>query len=302
MRTGEPRSQRPEDYITHLCPISFDDEPSPLFEKFIQDIFCGRDDLIRWVQRYLGYCLTGDTREDVLATWYGSGGNGKTTLLELIFDVLGPDYSGPGASDLLFAKSGDAHPTDKADLYGKRFVACSETGAGKWLDKELVKRLTGGDKIKARRLYENFWSFTPTHKLSIISNHKPNVRNLDDAMRRRLRLVPFDAKFTNPDRSLRSRLKEESPAVLAWLVAGCLDRQRNGLDSEACEAVHAATQSFFEEQDVIGQFISEGCILNPMMKVRGGAFSARWKTGATKPDMPRPALARRASICEVVSR
>jgi putative DNA primase/helicase len=213
LRTGELRPHRREDYLTALCPTPFKpDAKAPTWEKFLDAVFHGDGGLVAFHQRFRGYCLTGITIEQVLAIFCGEGANGKSTELETLFDVVGPDYAAPGSRELLMVTKQGSHPTEVADLFGKRLVTCTETRA-RFLNEELVKQLTGSDSIKCRRMYENFWSFKPTHKLVIVTSHKPKVRHLDHAMRRRLRIVPFDICFLNPDRSMPAKLKAEAEGI-----------------------------------------------------------------------------------------
>src|SRR5262249_33973270 len=147
----------------------------------------GNEPLIRFVQRALGYCLTGSVQEQILLIFWGSGSNGKSLLLNVILDLLGDDYAIKAPPDFLMVKTG-AHPTERADLFGKRRVVAVETEAGARLAEALVKDLTGGDLIRARRMREDFWQCAPTHKLILCTNHKPKIRGTDPAIWRRPRL------------------------------------------------------------------------------------------------------------------
>src|SRR5262249_44200713 len=148
--------------------------------------------LIAFMQMLCGICLTGDVSPQILPVFYGSGANGKSTLLTALFEILGPDYAIAAPPGLLTVKKGERHPTELATLFGKRLVVDSETAEGAQFNETLVKQLTGGDKISARRMREDFWTFTPTHKILLCTNHKPEIRETQNAIWRRVKLVPFN--------------------------------------------------------------------------------------------------------------
>lgn len=179
LRNGEIQPHRRDDFITKICPTVFDPSAEcPSWEKFIRDIFVS-DDLIGYVHRLSGYWSTGVIREQILPVLHGTGSNGKTTFLNAILKTLGSDFTMKAPADFLMAKRNEGHPTDKADLFGMRFVACSETDDGKRLAESTVKELTGDEELRVRRMRENFWQFSPTHKISLITNHKPIIRGTD---------------------------------------------------------------------------------------------------------------------------
>src|SRR5262249_41240372 len=152
-----------------------------------------------WCQRLLGYALTGDVSEQLVSIFYGKGANGKSTLVNAVLDVMGGDYAMKAPGRLLMASRGERHPTEVADLFGKRLVVASEPEQGCRLNEALVKDLTGGEPLRARRMREDFWEFRPTHKIVLLTNHRPRVRGTDEGIWRRLRLVPFEARFWDPD-------------------------------------------------------------------------------------------------------
>jgi putative DNA primase/helicase len=279
LRTGNCRPCRREDNLTKLCPTKFNpDASSYAWDRFLEGIFAGDDLIIRFLQRLCGYFLTGIVSEQLLVFFHGSGSNGKSTLLGAIQGTIGPDYSTAGPAGLLMEKKSDSHPTELAGLFGRRLVVAQETSAGARLAEATVKQLTGGDLISARRMREDFWSFTPTHKLVISSNHKPKIRGTDHAIWRRLALVPFEQKFWNPakgesgpdelrqDKDLPAKLTTEAEGILAWMVEGCLEWQRRGLDVPA--SVRAATEEYQTEEDVIGRFVSDCCLTGRVYKVK----------------------------------
>jgi putative DNA primase/helicase len=203
--------------------------------------------------------LTGDVSEQIVPVFYGTGANGKSLILGALQGVLGEDYAMKAAPDLLMAKRGDSHPTERADLFGKRLVCCIETEEGQRFNESLLKEMSGGDSIRARRMREDFWQFAPTHKLVVAVNHKPIVRGTDHGIWRRLRLVPFSVTIPDAeqDKQLPAKLVDEYPGILAWAVQGCLNWHRTGL--RCPDAVKAATEEYRSEQDVLGEFIKECC-------------------------------------------
>jgi putative DNA primase/helicase len=290
LRSGRLREHRREDGLTKLCPTAFrPGAPCPTWESFLARIFNGNGELVSYLRRVLGYCLTADTREHCLWILWGAGSNGKSTLLETVLSVLGPDYSLTAAPDLLLSK-GDAHPTERADLFGRRFVVSVETDDGRRLAEGFVKTLTGGDRQRARRMREDFWEFLPSHKVFLCTNHKPQVRGTDHAMWRRLRLVPFTVTFWNPDdaehrgrlpdglvqdKALRDKLRAEAPGILDWCVRGCLEWQAEGLGMP--DAVRAATAAYRNEQDLVAGFLAECCIEGSDFRCRRSDLYGRFE-------------------------
>ena len=276
LRTGATRPHDRALYLTSLCPTAYAAGAAcPLWKRFLEEVFARGDgrpdhDLIDYVQKLLGYCLTGDVSTHMLPVFWGPGGNGKGTLLGTVLHVLGPDYATAAPADFLIVRHGERHPTDVADLFGRRLVSCQETGEGASLNEPLVKGLTGGDVLKARRMREDFWSFHPTHKLILSTNYKPVIRGTDRGIWRRLRLVPFTRTFEGEaeDRALPGRLLAEAEGVLAWLVRGCLAWQKEG--EQPPKAVLAATEEYREEQDKVGQFLAERCELAQDCAYSGG--------------------------------
>jgi P4 family phage/plasmid primase-like protien len=260
LRTGKLRGHRRKDFITKLAPVTFDpDADCPRWRAFLDTIFAGNEELIGYVQRLAGYCLTGVTEEHILPFLNGTGANGKTTLVEALLKLLGPDYAMKAAPDLLMARRGESHPTDRADLWGKRFVACVETEEGRRMAEALTKELTGGDKIRARRMREDFWEFTPTHHVWLAGNHKPAITGTDHGIWRRIKLIPFDVVIPDADQDKRlpAKLARELPGILNWAIAGCLAWRRDGMQEPAI--VRAATEGYAEEQDEVQQFLDDFC-------------------------------------------
>lgn len=283
LRTGKLRPHRREDLITKVAGTSYDSAAAcPIFDAFLRQIFAGDDELIAFVQRFMGYALAADVREQVLLFCHGGGANGKSTFIDLMIDMMGGfgGYAMPAAPGLLVAKKGDQHPTELADLRGARLVTCVEIGDGKRFDEERVKSLTGGDAIKARHMREDFFTFKPTHRLIVAANHKPQVRGTDHAIWRRILLVPFTVTFTDAqkDRDLPTKLRAELPGILAWAVRGCLEWQRAGLRPP--KSVTEATDRYRAEQDAIGRFIADRCTVSPHAKSTAGSLYADFKDWA----------------------
>lgn len=180
LQTGKLRPHDRADLITKLAPVAFDPSADcPLWLDFLNVVTAGATDLQGFLRRLVGYCLTGSTADHVLPFLYGHGANGKSVFLNTVLDLLGDDYAMKAPHDLLMAKKGQSHPTERADLFGKRFVAAIEAEDGRRLAEALVKELSGGDKVRARRMKENFWEFKPTHKIWLAANHKPTIRGTD---------------------------------------------------------------------------------------------------------------------------
>jgi P4 family phage/plasmid primase-like protien len=260
LRTGELMPHDKTANITKLAPVTFDPEARcPQFMAFLKRVL--PDPTIgRFMRRMTGYGLTGITREQCVCFMHGGGANGKSTFLDVMQDVLG-DYAQQAAPDLLTSRGGDRHPTELADLFGARWVSSIEVDEGKRLAENLVKQMTGGDKLKARFMRTDFFQWTPTHKLFIAANHKPEIRGTDYAIWRRIHLVPFEVTIPVEERDgdLPEKLRGELSGILNWAIAGCLEWQRDGLGVP--DAVRAATEEYRQEQDLIGQFIEDRCIV-----------------------------------------
>jgi putative DNA primase/helicase len=268
LRTGVLRKQRREDYLTKLCPIEYRADAScHLWEKFLRRILADNAGLIAYLRRVIGYSLTGDVREQALWFLHGTGANGKSTFLVTILAMMG-DYGMQAVSDLLLAKNHESHPTERADLFGRRLVATIEVDEGKRMAEALMKQLTGGDKVRARRMRQDFFEFPPTWKIFLAANHKPTIRGTDHAAWRRIKLVPFTVTIppAEQDKKLAEKLRAELSGILAWAVRGCLDWQRAGLQEP--NEVTAATNNYRAEQDTLAGFLAACCFVHPEAKVR----------------------------------
>jgi putative DNA primase/helicase len=272
LRTGRLRRHRREDLITKLCPVEYySDAKCPLWDRFLERVMAGKQSLIDYLRRVIGYCLTGSVAEQALWFFHGAGANGKSTFLGTVLAMLG-DYAMQAVSELLMVKNHEAHPTERADLFGKRFVATIETEEGKRMAESLMKQLTGGDKIRARKMRQDFFEFDPTHKILLAANHRPVIRGRDGAVWRRIKLVPFTVTIPDveKDKDLAGKLRRELPGILAWAVRGCLEWQLDGLIEPP--EVFEATKNYRADQDFIHNFLTECCIQSPHAQVRVSAL------------------------------
>jgi putative DNA primase/helicase len=234
----------------------------PIFHTFINRITGGDVELASYLKRLFGYGLTGVTREHVLAFLHGRGANGKSVLLGTIAGIMS-DYHTTAPIETFTASHGDRHPTDLAGLMGARLVSASETEEGRRWAESKIKTLTGGDPVKARFMRQDFFEFIPQFKLAIAGNHKPGLRNVDEAIRRRFHLVPFEVTIPPEERDpeLAEKLKAEWPGILGWMIKGCLEWQRDGLSPP--EAVKAATNEYLNSEDAVAGWIADCCERKP---------------------------------------
>ena len=257
LQTGELRPHDRNDLITKLAPVDYSPSAtSPLWDAFLNRIFDENDGLISFAQRSIGYALTGVIREHVLHILWGVGANGKSTFTSTILAMLG-DYGCTLPAGLLIRRRQEQHPTERMELWGRRFAVSMELGDGARLNEESVKELTGGDRVKGRYLFRDFVEFAPSAKLCIGTNHKPEVRGTDLGIWRRVRLWPFTVVIPEGERDplLGDKLKAELPGILAWAVRGCLAWQRDGLAEPT--AVRAATDQYRAGEDIVARFLNE---------------------------------------------
>jgi putative DNA primase/helicase len=257
LRTGQLRKARPDDYISKITAVAPDPACNiPQWLAFLDFAMGGDAGAIRFLQQWAGYCLTGDTREQVLLFVYGEGGSGKGTAINTIAAIL-KDYAVAMATSTLTAKKYEAHPEEIARLHGPRMAVASETEKGsKWAENR-IKGLTGQDTLTARYMRENSFDFRPQFKLTIFGNNAPSLSDVDSAIRRRFLILPFSRKPARKDVTLADKLKAEWPGILSWMIQGCLDWQANGLVRP--DVVNAATESYFAEQDTFGKWIADCC-------------------------------------------
>jgi putative DNA primase/helicase len=277
LRDGSIHAHLPEDYISKLIPIKYDpDAECPVFLRFVYEIMGDNCDaepnekavaLVDFLQLLLGAAATG-IPEKILIVLYGTGNNGKTTLIEIIRDVLGNgEYAGEVNIESLMAKAKDAGSnnainSDLADLRGCRFVSSSEVEQGQRLSLSRVKYLTGMGQVKARRLHENWMTFRPTHKIFLDANHKPVISDPTDAIWNRVKCVPFGVEIPpeKRDKDLPHKLRAEMSGILNWIVKGAIRYLRDGLGSLPID-VDEATEAYRQQSDPIGDFFEERCVV-----------------------------------------
>ncbi len=280
LATGHLRAHDRAECMTKLATATPRGE-APRWQTFLDDITGGDRDLVTYLQRMVGYCLSGSTTAHALFFLYGTGANGKSVFVNVVSTILG-DYAGNAPMDAFMEARGDRHPTELAGLRGARFVSSVETEQGRRWNESKLKAITGGDKISARFMRQDFFEYTPQFKLVIAGNHKPAIRNVDEAMKRRLHLIPFTVTIP-PDKrdgGLTEKLLAERDGILAWAVQGCLDWQRYGLKPPAC--VVAATDDYFDEEDAIGDFLEEEAQIHSEARVAVAELFQRWQEWAAK--------------------
>jgi putative DNA primase/helicase len=261
LKEGKLYPHRREDYITKILPVEFDKKAEcPLWLKFLDKTFEVESEIIPYLQRILGYSLTGDMTEQCFFILYGEGANGKSTLLETVRYVLG-DYAKKAAPEAFFEKRNDASAGyEIAALEGARFVISDETQENRRLDEGIVKRITGGDMVSCRHMRQDFYEYAPTYKIFLATNHQPTIKGADIGIWRRIHMIPFNNQISDDERDpyLKEKLKGEAPGILAWMVRGCLEwQERKGLHPP--REILDATEEYRGEQDVLGDFINDRC-------------------------------------------
>jgi len=298
LRTGELQPHRREDLISKLAAVQFDAAATcHRWEQFLAEVFAPHPDVIPFIQRAAGYSLSGDTREECLMLLYGTGRNGKGTLLKILASALG-DYAGTADFSTFVQRRDDAGPRDDvANMRGKRMVSAQESREGVALAESLLKWLTGGDIVRARRLYENSSEFDPTWKIWLATNHKPVIRGNDPAIWSRIKLVPFAVSFEGrEDRTLKTVLMGELPGILGWAVAGSMRWQDEGLNYP--ESILAATREYRDESDQIARFASECCVVGEYASAAARALygaDKAWAGDAGEEPANETAFSRRMS-------
>lgn len=284
LRTGELRPHSRADLITRLAPVAYDPKADcPIWYATLDRIFGSDRNLIEYLQRLVGYALTALTVEQAIHFMWGMGANGKSTVSELVQEMLG-DYATVCSPDLIMCHRHSGIPNDVARLRGVRLAMMNETGQGTRFDEAKVKDLTGGDRLTARFLHAEYFDFRPTHKLIIRGNHKPAITGTDEGIWRRLQLIPFDVVIPPGERDpyLLDKLRTELPGVLTWAVKGCLAWQREGLKPPA--AVLAAGNTYRDEADTLGRFIAEACTVRNLAQVKASAFQKAYATYCREAD------------------
>jgi putative DNA primase/helicase len=283
LRTATLRPGVPADWITMSVAVGYHPSAAcPRWERFVAEVFGGDEALTAWVQKAVGYSLTGDTSEQVIFVAYGKGSNGKGVLFNTLQKVLG-DYGSNTAFSTFELHQRSSIPNDIAALAGRRFVTASETNDGTRFNEARIKAISGCDPMTARVMHSEFFTFIPKLKLWLAVNHKPVVRDDSYGFWRRLRLIPFPCEFSrergNVDSNLQATLASEAEGIFAWAVRGCLAWQREGL-GEVPEAVEAATAQYQAESDPLREFFDACCITDAAATARGNALWQAYTTWA----------------------
>jgi putative DNA primase/helicase len=279
LKTGELLEAKPEQLISKQCAASYNPNAAcPTWLKFLHEVFLGDSELTAYVQRAVGYTLTGSNTEETLFVCYGHGSNGKSLLHNVISRIMA-DYAKGAPADILVQKQGvnpGAASPALAMLAGCRMLGINETGTGDRLDEQALKTLAGREAITARPLYGSYFSFSPSFTPWLRTNHKPVITGTDHAVWRRLALIPFKRQFSGAERDngLEAKLWAERDAILAWAVAGAVEWSRNGL--QACATITQEVQAYRRESDLLGQYLGEATKPDPAVRVVQGLLYAGW--------------------------
>lgn len=262
LRTGQSRKHKPLDYIRKVTAVGPNRMRPTQWLEFLKQIMHGDENMVRYLQKVFGYCLVGETREHQMYFAYGTGANGKGVTLNTMRSLLG-GYGMEAAIETFIVNDTARHPTELADLHGARLVTCGETDEGQRWAEARIKMLTGGDPVKARFMRQDFFQYTPQFKLFLAGNHKPRLSNVDEAIERRFRLIPFTVTIPKDkrDTELAQKLRAEWPSILAWAIDGCLAWQDEGLDPPM--AVSIATKSYLNQEDAITSWYNDCCVEAP---------------------------------------
>jgi putative DNA primase/helicase len=281
------RASDPLDYntkITAVCAAPPGTE-APLWLAFLETVTDNNAELIGFLQRFLGYCLTGFVHEHVLVFLYGTGRNGKGTFVNTVADIMG-DYAIVAPIDMFLLSKYDRHPTEIARLKGVRLVTAQETQKGRAWDEAKIKNLTGGDKLTGHFMRADYFDFFPTHKFLFSGNHKPSLRNVDEAIRARILLVPFTVRIPEKERDLKlgKKLEQEWPAILRWMIDGYLEWQRIGLNVP--KIVRDASAEYFSDQDTLRDWLEARTVAEHDQFTLSTALFGSWKQWCEIRNLP----------------
>jgi putative DNA primase/helicase len=284
LRTAETRPHDRGFYITKITAAAPGGD-CPLWRKFLARITDGQDGLAAFLQRIAGYSLTGITREHAMFFGYGNGGNGKGVFLNTLRGVWG-DYAGVAPAETFLVSHNERHPTDVAGLRGARLVIAQEIEEGQQWAEAKIKRLTGGDPVSARFMQQNFFEYVPEFKLFVAGNHKPSLRTVDPAIRRRLNLIPFTAQIpeTEQDMELTDKLKSEWPGILQWAIDGCTEWHRSGLAPPPC--VTTATEQYLEAEDSVQAWLDDCCTIGANLTAAKADVRNSWAKWCERTKTP----------------
>lgn len=292
LHTGKLLRHRRKDYITKLAQVDFDPEADcPLWDKVLKRIMAGDEELISFLQRLFGYFLTGDISEQIFPIFYGEGANGKSTVLDTIMGIMG-DYARKAPPHLVTMRRNDEHPTEIADLFGRRLVVASESEEGKKLRIELVKQMTGDETLTGRFMRQDYFTFNRTHKTVLMTNNKPRIEEVNNAIWRRILLIPFQVTIPEKDQDKRllQRLRGEWPGILRWAVQGCLAWQKRGL--EIPKEIRIATTIYRDNEDQFKDFLGDCCRIGPSLSVTRKDLVAAYQHWAKNNGIQSPMTSR----------
>ena len=281
LRTGELRPAHREDLITRGVDFEFDPTATaPEWNEFLACIFDNDEEMTDYVQRLAGYFATGETYEHLLPDLYGTGANGKSTFITVLMSVLG-EHTATAPEGLLVERHHEQHPERLAALRGRRLVVSSELESRDVLSEGLVKLLTGGDRISTRQMYGQRFEFDPTHTIVIVTNKLPRVRGTDEAIWRRLRVVPFSVTIP-PDERIpdygKHLVQQHSEAILAWIVRGAVEWYEDGLTEPS--RVRIATDKYRAAEDVFAQFLADCTVPAEGKRTPQKKLRDEWKSWA----------------------
>lgn len=256
--TGTIKPTSHTDYVTCMTAVPPLNQHAPVWARFLQSVFENDEDVINFIQALLGYCLTGFTREQKLFFFFGKGSNGKSTLLDLVEWLMG-DYSLKLPASVLMQSRNSSHPTELAQLQGRRLATSSEIEDGQYWAESRIKELTGDEMLSARFMRQDFFQFRQTQKHFICGNYRPRLKGGDSAMQRRMILVPFEACFNGKaqDQQLPDKLKQEGPAILHWMIQGAVRWADKGLVIP--EKIRAASAEYMHTMDDLGEWVEDCC-------------------------------------------
>ncbi len=288
LKTGVLKEHDKSRFFTRISNTEYTDTAdSPEWDKFLNDIFLGNKNLINYIQRAIGYSLSGYTKEQVMFVLYGNGRNGKSVFLDILNEVFGTYAMNIKPDAIMVTKtSSDATP-EIAKLDGARLVTTTEPNEGERFDEGLIKQLTGGDKVTARKLYENEFDFMPQFKLWMATNHKPYIRGRDEGIWRRMVIIPFERKvpIDEIDYELTNKLKSELSAIMNWCVEGYLEWQKHGLSEP--ELIKSQRDIYRTEMDSIQAFIEECCVNDELEKTQASELFAAYDSWARENNQHR---------------
>jgi putative DNA primase/helicase len=287
LNNGKLLPHDPDRLITKITHVDYlPDAPCPLWLSFLDRIMAGNSQMISFLQRAIGYSLTGDISEQCLFMSYGTGANGKSVFNDTILTMLG-DFGQAAEFSTFLSHTQDGIRNDIARLVGSRFVSSLEAGEGRKLSEVIVKSLTGGDAVTARFLHKELFTFRPQFKLWLATNHKPNISGTDYAIWRRIRLIPFMVTIPGPERDLHlvEKLRNELSGILSWSVRGCLEWQRQGLGTP--DEVLQATEEYRTDMDSLAAFLRDCCKVDRMLLAQSGVLHAAYNAYSGEKTNPR---------------